>query len=58
MQRRLLFGVAMVCAFGSIYAGMFGLRIVQYVLIGGAVLALLVGLRSPAPPEQRPPDRQ
>lgn len=58
MQRRLWFGVALVCAFGSIYAGLFGLKTIQYVLIAGAVLVLLFGLRSPSPPEQRPPDRR
>ncbi len=58
MQRRLWFGVAMLCAFGSMYAGMFGLQTVQYVLIGAAVLVLIAGLRSPSPPEARPSDRQ
>lgn len=56
MQRRLWFGVAMICAFGSIYAGLFGLRTLQYVLIGLAVLVLLLGLGSPAPPDARRPD--
>lgn len=46
----------MVCAFGSIYAGLFGLRTVQYVLIGLALLVLILGLGSPAPPEARRPD--
>lgn len=57
MQRRLWFGVALVCAFGSIYAGLFALRTVQYVLIGVAVLVLLLGLGAPSPPEQKPPER-
>lgn len=45
----------MFCAFGSIYAGMFGLQTLQYLLIGGALVTLVLGLRSPSPPEQRPP---
>jgi hypothetical protein len=58
VQRRLWFGVAMICAFGSIYAGLFGLRTVQYVLIGLAVLVLILGLGSPSPPDARRPDAQ
>lgn len=56
MQRRLWFGVAMVCAFGSIYAGLFGLKTVQYILIGLAVLVLIFGLGASSPPEQKRPD--
>ncbi len=55
MQRRLWFGLALFCAFGSIYAGLFGLSRVQYVLIAGAILTIVMGLRSPHPPEARPP---
>jgi hypothetical protein len=50
MNRRLWFGVALICAFGSIYAGMFGLRIVQLPLIVFAVVALVLAFRSEAPP--------
>lgn len=46
----------MVCAFGSIYAGLFGLKTVQYILIGLAVLVLIFGLGAPSPPEQKRPD--
>lgn len=50
MNRRLWFGVALISAFGSIYAGMFGLRVVQYPLIALAVIALLLAFRADAPP--------
>jgi len=46
----------MVCAFGSIYAGLFGLKTVQYILIGLAVLVLIFGLGAPSPPEHKRPD--
>lgn len=54
MQRRLFFGVAMVCAFGSIYAGLFGLKVAQYFLIAASVVVLLVAMVSAAPPDTRP----
>ena len=44
MTRPLWFGVAMFAAFGSIYAGLFGLRWVQYPLIGLALLAVVLAL--------------
>lgn len=55
MPRRLWFGLALICAFGSIYAGLFGAARLQYTLIGLAIVALLAALRSPQPPEQHPP---
>ena len=55
VQRRLWFGIALICAFGSIYAGLFDLSRLQYALILGAMGSRLAGLRSPNPPEQRPP---
>jgi hypothetical protein len=50
MTRPLWFGVALFSAFGSIYAGLFGVSWVQYPLIGLAVLAVLLAMRAPAPP--------
>ncbi len=50
MNRRLWFGVALFSAFGSIYAGMFGLPLVQYALIAIAVLAIVLALRADPPP--------
>ncbi len=56
MQRRLWFGVALLCAFGSIYAGLFGLSTLQYILIAVAVVVLLLGLGAPSPPEPTRPE--
>jgi hypothetical protein len=53
MTRRLWFGAALISAFGSIYAGMFGLRVLQFPLIMLAITALVLALRSDATP---PPD--
>jgi hypothetical protein len=50
VNRRLWFGVALFSAFGSIYAGMFGLPLVQYALIAIAVLAIVLALRADPPP--------
>jgi hypothetical protein len=50
MTRPLWFGVALFSAFGSIYAGLFGVSWVQYPLIALAVLAVLLAMRAPAPP--------
>lgn len=52
MSRHLWFGAALICAFGSIYAGLFRLAWLQYALIAVAILALVLALRSPAGPEQ------
>ena len=49
MNRRLWFGVALLSAFGSIYAGLFGAPAVQYPLIALAVLALILAFRSDVP---------
>ena len=58
MERRLWFGAAMACAFGSIYAGMFGLTKVQYPLIGLAVVAVVMALRADPPPPVEDPRRR
>ena len=58
MTRPLWFGVALVSAFGSIFAGLFGLRIVQYPLIGLAVIAVLMAFRANAPPPVEDPRKK
>ena len=58
MTRPLWFGVALFSAFGSIFAGLFGLRIVQYPLIGLAVIAVLMAFRANAPPPVEDPRRK
>ena len=55
MTRPLWFGIAMFSAFGSIYAGLFGLRWLQYPLIAAAVLAVVMAFRAPLPPPQDDP---
>ena len=55
MTRPLWFGVALFSAFGSIFAGLFGLRIVQYPLIGLAVVAVVMAFRADAPPPVEDP---
>lgn len=49
MKRKLLFGLTLMCALGSIYAGMleWGPR-VQYGLLGLSVVLAIVALRTPA----------
>ncbi|WP_396627010.1 hypothetical protein [Luteitalea sp.] len=58
MERRLWFGAAMICAFGSIFAGMFGLQWVQYPLIGLAVVAVFLAFRADPPPPVEDPRRR
>ena len=58
MTRPLWFGVALFSAFGSIFAGLFGLRIVQYPLIGLAVIAVLMAFRADAPPPVEDPRKK
>ena len=58
MNRRLWFGVALFSAFGSIYAGMFGLPLVQYALIAIAVLAIVLALRAEPPPPIEDPRKK
>lgn len=55
MTRRLWFGVALFSAFGSMYAGLFGLRAVQYPMIGLAVVAVVMAVRAPSPPPPTDP---
>lgn len=55
MTRPLWFGIAMFSAFGSIYAGLFGLSWLQYPLIALAVVAVLLALRAAPPPPQADP---
>ena len=58
MSRPLWFGLAMFSAFGSMYAGLFGVRVVQYPLIAIAVLAVVMAIRAPAPPRPEDPRRK
>ena len=58
MTRPLWFGVALFSAFGSIFAGLFGLRIVQYPLIGLAVVAVVMAFRADAPPPVEDPRKK
>lgn len=58
MTRPLWFGVAMFSAFGSMYAGLFGMRLVQYPLIAVAVVAVVMAMRAPAPPPAEDPRRK
>ncbi len=58
MNRRLWFGVALVSAFGSIYAGLFGIGILQIPLIVVAVIALVLAFRSAAPPPVEDPRKK
>ena len=55
MNRRLWFGIALISAFGSIYAGMFGARVAQYPLILLAVVALVLAFRADVPPPPEDP---
>ena len=59
MTRPLWFGVAMFSAFGSIYAGLFGLSGLQYPLIALAVAGVVMALRAaPPPPVEDPRDKR
>lgn len=48
----------MFSAFGSMYAGLFGLRLVQYPLIIVAVIAVVKAIRAEAPPRPDDPRRK
>jgi hypothetical protein len=58
MHRSLWFGIALFSAFGSIYAGLFGLTWLQYPLIGLGVVAVVMALRAPLPPPRHDPRRK
>ena len=58
MSRPFWFGIAMFSAFGSIYAGLFGLRWLQYPLIALAVFAVVMAFRAPLPPPQHDPRKK
>ena len=58
MTRPLWFGIAMFGAFGSIYAGLFGIAWLQYPLIALAVLAVIMAFRAPLPPPQDDPRKK
>ena len=55
MTRPFWFGLAMFSAFGSIYAGLFGMTWLQYPLIALALLAVAMAFRAPTlPPPEDP----
>ena len=54
IRRKLFFGGALVLALASVYSGLFGWRLVQYLLSGLAVLTVLIALIAGAVPP-RPP---
>jgi hypothetical protein len=57
IRRKLLFGVALLLALASVYAGLLGWgRLLQYGLAGLAVLTVLIALISGATGPPRPPD--
>jgi hypothetical protein len=58
MNRPLWFGVALFSAFGSIFAGMFELRPVNYVLLAVALGALVMAFRADAPPPVEDPRKK
>ena len=56
MQRKLLFGLTLFCALGSMYAGVFAWgRQIQYGLLVLCVVLVVLALRSPQGDEIRPP---
>jgi hypothetical protein len=56
IRRKLFFGGALVLALASVYSGLFGWPLAQYVLSGLAVVTVLVALITGAvPPRPRPP---
>ncbi|MPZ17660.1 MAG: hypothetical protein GEV06_07095 [Luteitalea sp.] len=51
MTRRLLFGLALLLAMGSVYAGLFDFpRWVQWTLAAAAIITAIVGSRAPDEP--------
>ena len=57
IRRKLLFGVALLLAMASVYAGLFGWgRLLQYGLAGLAVMTVLIALITGATGPPRPPD--
>jgi hypothetical protein len=53
MRRKLLFGLTLLLALASVYAGLFQMKALQYTLAGLSVLAIIVALLSggaPSPP--------
>ena len=58
MPRPPWFGLARFSAFGSMYAGLIGLRLVQYPLIIVAVIAVVKAIRAEAPPRPDDPRRK
>jgi hypothetical protein len=55
IRRKLYFFAALILALGSVYSGLFGWRVAQYLLAGLAVLAVLAALVSGAMGAPRPP---
>jgi inner membrane protein involved in colicin E2 resistance len=54
LRRHLLFGLALALAFGSMYAGIFGLgRLIQYSLAVGALIIVVIALASRANASRR-----
>ncbi len=58
MTRPLWFGVAMFSAFGSMYAGLFGVPRVQYPLIALALVAVVLAIRAPVLPRPEDPRKK
>jgi hypothetical protein len=61
IRRKLIFGVALIFALGSVYAGLFEARALQFALAGLAlaavVVALFTGANPPTPPPAPPWDK-
>lgn len=61
MTRRLLFGLALVLAMGSVYSGLFDFpRWLQWTLAAAAILVAILGSRAPYEPSaaERPRDEK
>jgi hypothetical protein len=57
VKRKLLFGATLLCALLSMYAGLFGWRAVQYLLLAACVVLAVTALLTPDDdePRGRPP---
>jgi hypothetical protein len=55
LKRKLLFGATLACALLSIYAGLFGWSVAQYVLIAASVGLAVWAVSTPGDGESQPP---